>query len=112
MADQLQTERLQSTEATKPPPMYHVVMLNDDYTPMEFVVQILQSVFFMDQARATQVMLEVHHQGGAVCGTYTRDVARMKARRVQVLAEQQQYPLQCRVEPAPAGGSGIWGDKA
>lgn len=107
MTEQLQKERIQSTEATKPPSLYHVIMLNDDFTPMEFVVQVLQSVFFMDQARATQVMLEVHHQGGAICGTFTRDVARMKARRVQMLAEQQQYPLRCRVEPAPdAGGAG------
>jgi ATP-dependent Clp protease adaptor protein ClpS len=106
MAEQLLKERVQSTDVIKPPSLYHVIMINDDFTPMEFVVHILQSVFFMDSAKATQVMLQVHHEGGAICGTFTRDVAKAKAARVQALAEQQHYPLRCKVEPAPdtAGG--------
>ncbi|MES2206583.1 MAG: ATP-dependent Clp protease adapter ClpS [Pseudomonadota bacterium] len=109
MAEQLEKERTESAEKTKPPSFYDVVMLNDDYTPMEFVVHVLKSIFFMDEARATTIMLEVHQRGGAVCGTYTLDVARTKANRVQELAEQQQYPLHCRVEPA-APNKGMGGE--
>ncbi len=110
MAEQLQEERVQSVDAVKPPSMYHVIMLNDDFTPMEFVVSVLQSVFFLDEARATQIMLEVHHRGGAVCGTFTRDIARSKAKRVHLLAQEKHYPLQCTVEPA--GHHGVSGGGA
>jgi ATP-dependent Clp protease adaptor protein ClpS len=100
MAEQLQEERVQSVEAVKPPSMYHVIMLNDDFTPMEFVISVLKTVFFLDEAQATQVMMDVHQHGGAICGVFTRDVARSKVRRVLVMAQESQYPLQCTVEPA------------
>ena len=84
----------------KPPAMYKVLMLNDDYTPMEFVVEILEQFFVMDRARATQVMLQVHTQGKGVCGVYTRDVAETKAAQVNDYARSNQHPLLCEIEEA------------
>lgn len=85
------------TEALKPPSQYAVMMLNDDYTPMEFVVHILRSLFHMGEEQATQVMLTVHTQGEAVCGVYTKDVAETKAEQVNQYAEQNQHPLRCHI---------------
>lgn len=85
------------TEALKPPSKYAVMMLNDDYTPMEFVVHILRSLFHMKEEQATQVMLTVHTQGEAVCGVYTKDVAETKAEQVNQYAEQNQHPLRCHI---------------
>lgn len=82
----------------KPPPMYKVVLLNDDYTPMEFVVEVLEVFFGMNREKATRVMLTVHTQGKAVCGTYTRDVAETKAALVVDYAREHQHPLMCQVE--------------
>jgi ATP-dependent Clp protease adaptor protein ClpS len=82
----------------KPPPMYKVLLLNDDYTPMDFVVTVLQTVFAMSREKATQVMLQVHRQGMGVCGTYTREVASAKVDQVVDIARRHQHPLQCTME--------------
>lgn len=84
--------------ALKQPPMYKVVMLNDDFTPMEFVVEVLIGFFNMDMEKASQVMLAVHMQGRAVCGIYSRDVAETKAAQVVDFARENQHPLMCNVE--------------
>lgn len=82
----------------KRPSLYRVVMMNDDYTPMEFVVHVLQSFFGMDQEKATRTMLQVHTEGKAVCGVYTRDIAETKAAQVVDYAQQNEHPLQCDIE--------------
>ena len=82
----------------KLPPMYKVLLLNDDYTPMEFVVLVLQKFFGMTRERATQVMLKVHREGMGVCGVYPRDVALTKVQQVAVYARKHQHPLQCVME--------------
>ena len=82
----------------KPPPMYKVMLLNDDYTPMEFVVLVLQKFFAMTRERATQVMLKVHREGIGVCGVYPRDVASTKVQLVAAFAKKHQHPLQCVME--------------
>ena len=87
-------------QKVKPPQMYQVVMLNDDYTPMEFVVEVLQLFFAMGREKATQVMLAVHTQGKAVCGIYTRDIAETKAMQVNRCARENQHPLLCEIEAA------------
>lgn len=84
--------------ALKQPATYRVVLLNDDYTPMEFVVEILVMFFSMDQEKATQVMLSVHTQGKGVCGVFTRDVAETKAALVNQYARDNNHPLLCEVE--------------
>ena len=84
----------------KPPPLYKVLLLNDDYTPMDFVVTVLQTVFAMSRERATQVMLQVHREGMGVCGTYTREVATAKVDQVVDIARRNQHPLQCTMEEA------------
>ena len=86
--------------ALKQPPMYRVVMINDDYTPMEFVVEVLQMFFGMGREKATQIMLAVHTQGRAVCGVYTRDIAETKAMQVNRYARENQHPLLCEIEAA------------
>jgi ATP-dependent Clp protease adaptor protein ClpS len=83
---------------TKPPPLYKVMLLNDDYTPMDFVVVVLQTVFAMSREKATQVMLQVHREGMGVCGTYTREVASAKVEQVINIARKHQHPLQCTME--------------
>ena len=83
---------------TKRPPYFKVVLLNDDYTPMEFVVLLLKDVFHKDHEGAISTMLEIHHSGAGVCGVYTRDVAETKAELALTLAKRAEYPLQCRVE--------------
>ena len=82
-----------------PPPMYQVVMLNDDYTPMEFVVVVLQEFFNKDRETATQIMLKIHLDGRGVCGVYPRDVAATKVNQVMEAAVQAGHPLQCVSEP-------------
>lgn len=81
-----------------PPPMYQIVMLDDDFTPMEFVVDVLQMFFGLTREKATQIMLAVHTQGRASCGTFTRDVAETKAAQVIKYARENQHPLMCEVE--------------
>ena len=82
----------------KKPPLYQVVLLNDDYTPMEFVVEVLEVFFGMDRQKATQVMLTLHTRGKGVCGVFTRDIAETKAAQVNDFARQEQHPLLAEVE--------------
>jgi ATP-dependent Clp protease adaptor protein ClpS len=92
---------LEQREATvKLPPMYQVVLLNDDYTPMEFVVSVLQKFFTMGREKATQVMLKVHREGRGVCGVFPRDVAATKVEQVSSYSREHQHPLQCVMEEA------------
>jgi ATP-dependent Clp protease adaptor protein ClpS len=85
---------------TKPPRMYQVLMLNDDYTPMEFVVMVLQQYFQRDLQTATLIMLKIHHEGRAVCGVYPKDVAATKVELVVAAARRVGHPLQCTMEAA------------
>ena len=82
----------------KRPPLYRVILLNDDYTPMEFVVDVLQKIFFLDRTTATRIMLEVHTKGKGVCGVYTYEIAETKVAQVTGLAQQHQHPLLCTME--------------
>jgi len=82
----------------KRPPLYRVILVNDDFTPMEFVVEILQGVFRMERTSATRVMLEVHTEGKGVCGEYTYEIAETKVAQVNSIAQQQQHPLLCTME--------------
>ena len=82
----------------KEPPVYRVVLINDDFTPMEFVVNILESIFGMERTRATQVMLEVHTKGKGICGVYNFEIAETKVAQVMGLAQQHQHPLLCTME--------------
>ena len=83
-----------------PPPQYQVMLLNDDYTPMDFVVTVLQSFFSMDMDKATQVMLHVHTRGRGICGVYTREVAETKVAQVNEFSRMNQHPLMCTMERA------------
>ena len=83
----------------KRPPMYSVVLLNDDYTPMDFVIEILQQYFALNLDQATQVMLTVHYEGKGVAGVYPRDIAETKANQVNNYARSQGHPLLCQIEP-------------
>lgn len=88
------------TARTKPPRMYQVVLLNDDYTPMEFVVMVLKRFFSMDLEQATRVMLHVHQKGVGICGVFTYEVAETKVNQVMDFARQNSHPLQCTLEKA------------
>ena len=83
---------------TKKPAMYKVLMLNDDYTPMEFVVHILERFFAKSRQEATRIMLHVHQRGVGICGVYTYEVAETKVTQVMDFARQHQHPLQCTLE--------------
>jgi len=83
----------------KKPPLYRVILLNDDYTPMEFVVSILMDFFSMTQDEAIQIMLHVHQKGVGVCGVFTREIAESKVEQVMQTAMDNQHPLQCSMEP-------------
>ena len=93
-ADLLEAERSKS----KPPMLYKVVLFNDDYTTMDFVIEVLQIFFAMNRERATQVMLKVHQEGSAVCGVYPRDIAETKVAQVSEFAKQREHPLRCELE--------------
>ncbi|MFV0477763.1 MAG: ATP-dependent Clp protease adapter ClpS [Parahaliea sp.] len=88
----------ESKPQLKQPPLYKVVLINDDYTPMEFVVDILQRFFRMNTEQATHVMLTVHTQGKGVCGIYTRDIAETKAALVNQYSREHEHPLLCEIE--------------
>jgi ATP-dependent Clp protease adaptor protein ClpS len=88
----------ESKPELKKPPLFKVILLNDDYTPMEFVVEVLELFFLMNREQATQVMLTVHTQGKGVCGVYTRDIAETKAAQVNQYAREHQHPLLCEIE--------------
>lgn len=83
---------------TQRPPMYKVLLLNDDFTPMEFVVYVLQHLFSMSHTQAVEIMLSVHRNGVAVAGVFSYEVAETKAEQVMQLARRQQHPLQCTLE--------------
>lgn len=87
-------------EQTKlgPPKMYKVVLLNDDYTPMDFVIAVLQRFFSLDTEQATRIMLKVHNEGRGVCGVFPRDIAATKVEQVTAFARQHQHPLACIME--------------
>ncbi len=87
------------TQRTKPPQMFQVVLLNDDFTPMEFVVHVIQEFFSKDRETATQIMLKIHLEGKGICGVYSRDVASTKVDQVQQAARAAGHPLQCLSEP-------------
>lgn len=82
----------------KPPPLYKVLLLNDDFTPMDFVVVVLQKFFAMTREQATMVMFQVHREGKGICGTYPRDVAATKVEQVSAFARRHQHPLACVME--------------
>ncbi|WP_330959114.1 ATP-dependent Clp protease adapter ClpS [Photobacterium sp. 53610] len=84
----------------KPPSMYKVILNNDDYTPMDFVIEVLQKFFSMDLERATQLMLTVHYEGKAVCGIFTAEVAETKVAQVMMYAREHEHPLLCTMEKA------------
>ena len=83
---------------SKPPKLYKVVLFNDDYTTMDFVIEVLQTFFLMNRERATQVMLKVHQEGSAVCGVYPKDIAETKVTQVSAFAKQHGHPLRCELE--------------
>ena len=84
----------------KKPPLYKVVLLNDDYTPMEFVVEVLETFFYLDRTKATQIMLHVHTRGKGVCGVFTYEIAETKAAQVNDYSRKHQHPLLCTLEEA------------
>lgn len=84
---------------TTPPKLYQVILLNDDFTPMEFVVIVLKRFFQINEIRATAIMLSVHHSGRGICGVYTQDVASTKVTQVIQFARENHYPLNCIKEP-------------
>ncbi|WP_313740214.1 ATP-dependent Clp protease adapter ClpS [Pseudomonas sp.] len=84
--------------ALQAPPMYKVVLFNDDYTPMDFVVEVLETFFNLNRELATKIMLTVHTEGRAVCGLFTRDIAETKATQVNQYARESQHPLLCEIE--------------
>jgi ATP-dependent Clp protease adaptor protein ClpS len=88
----------ESRPKLKRPPLFRVVLLNDDYTPMEFVVDVLQRIFGMDRTKATRIMLEVHTRGKGVCGVYTYEIAETKVAQVNAYSRQHQHPLLCTME--------------
>ena len=90
----------EATPKTKQPPLYQVLLLNDDYTPMEFVVDVLERFFSLNRPNATRVMLEVHTRGRGVCGVYTYEIAETKVAQVTTYARDHQHPLMCTLEQA------------
>ena len=88
----------QAKPKLKPPSMYKVIMYNDDYTPMEFVVEILEVFFNQNREKATQIMLTVHTQGKAVCGVFTRDIAETKVAQVNQYSSDNEHPLLCGID--------------
>jgi ATP-dependent Clp protease adaptor protein ClpS len=100
MSTQHQNETVLEADETRiePPALYKVLLLNDDYTPMEFVVHVLQRFFAMNQERATEIMLKVHHEGRGLCGLFTRDIATTRVEQVRAFARRHQHPLACIME--------------
>ena len=95
-----QDESVLESEVTrlKPPPLYKVMLLNDDFTPIDFVVTVIQKFFGLDREQATRIMLKVHREGVGVCGVFPRDVAATKVEQVIAYARQHQHPLACVME--------------
>ena len=89
---------LEAQPKLKRPSLYRVLLINDDYTPMEFVVEVLESIFSMERNKATRVMLEVHTKGQGICGAFSYEIAETKVAQVTSIAQQQQHPLLCTME--------------
>ena len=100
MATKFQEGGLLEAQRAKlqPPKMYKVMLLNDDFTPMDFVISVLQRFFSLDTEQATRIMLKVHNEGRGVCGVYPRDIAATKVEQVSAYARQHQHPLACVME--------------
>lgn len=100
MATRRQDEHVLEAERSKvkPPPLYKVLLLNDDYTPMDFVVVVLQKFFSMSREQATRIMLKVHREGVGLCGMYPKDIAASKVEQVSAFARHHQHPLACVME--------------
>ena len=96
----LETEEVSEQAVSDEPPMYRVLLLNDDFTPMDFVVQVLMQLFGMTFDQANAVMLEVHHNGRGVCGEFTREIAETRVSQVNQIAREHEYPLMCVMERA------------
>ncbi|WP_410277222.1 ATP-dependent Clp protease adapter ClpS [Guyparkeria sp.] len=95
-----ETEEASEQIVSDEPPMYRVLLLNDDFTPMDFVVQVLMQLFGMTFDQANIVMLEVHHNGRGVCGEFTREIAETRVSQVNQIAREHEYPLMCVMERA------------
>jgi ATP-dependent Clp protease adaptor protein ClpS len=89
---------LQSREKVKKPALYRVLLLNDDFTPMDFVIKVLEDVFHKTKAEATDIMLHVHQRGAGICGVFTFEIAETKVAQVASLAKANEHPLQCTME--------------
>ena len=98
--DEDQELLIKTKPKTKRPPLYKVLLINDDYTPMEFVIYVLQSFFGFDKEKATQIMLSVHTKGKGICGVFTREVAETKSMHINNFAQQNEHPLISEIEPA------------
>jgi ATP-dependent Clp protease adaptor protein ClpS len=100
MAKQHQEDSILEAKRAKlaPPPLYKVLLLNDDFTPMDFVIYVLQKFFTLDREQATRIMLKVHTEGRGICGVYPRDVAATKVEQVAAFARENQHPLACVME--------------
>ncbi len=100
MVTKKQGESVLETEVTriKPPPLFKVMLLNDDFTPMDFVVTVIEKFFGLDREQATRIMLKVHREGVGVCGIFPRDIAATKVEQVIAYARQNQHPLACVME--------------
>ena len=98
MATRQENVNLLERSKTKPPKLYKVILINDDFTTMEFVVEVLRTFFSMGQERAMQVMLQIHNEGSAVCGLYPKDIAETKVNQVSAFATQHGHPLRCHME--------------
>src|SRR5271167_451134 len=96
--DTVTERRTKEKVKTKRPPLYKCILLNDDYTPMEFVVEILKTIFHRQQAEATRIMLHVHQNGMGIAGVYPFEIAETKIKTVEELAHESQYPLKCVME--------------
>jgi ATP-dependent Clp protease adaptor protein ClpS len=90
----------ESRPKLKKPPMYQVLLLNDDFTPMEFVVHVLEHFFAMDRTKATRIMLQVHTEGKGLCGVFTREIAETKVAQVNEYSRSNNHPLLCSMEAA------------
>lgn len=94
--------RPENKPALRTPPMYRVLLMNDDFTPMDFVIHVLQKFFAKPAEEATQIMLEVHHKGAGTCGVFTYEIAETKVHIVNTYARQNRFPLKCTMEKADA----------
>lgn len=96
-----QRQKAELSAKLAPPPLYQVIMLNDDFTTMDFVVNVLMQIFRKNIDEAERIMLTIHHQGKGICGVYPKDIAATRIHQVHQLAQLEQHPLKCVMEPAP-----------